>query len=103
MRVPNRDRQVVKVQFLPIIVNGVFVMITFTTLIIDGGFAMLNRRTAQAATDAGALAGAKRACLSQSDAKTVATIDLSSFIAKLLDLEKVISVNLGNCQVFLLK
>jgi len=72
MRVPNRFSQLEKAQFLPIVVIGVIVMIAFAALLIDGGAVMLNRRTAQAAADAGALAGAKRACLGNSDAKAVA-------------------------------
>ena len=72
MKVPNRFSQLEKAQFLPIVVIGVIVMIAFAALIIDGGAIMLNRRTAQTAADAGALAGALRVCLGESDAKAVA-------------------------------
>ena len=72
MKVLNRFNQLEKAQFLPMIVIGVIVMIAFAALIIDGGAVMLNRRTAQAAADAGAIAGSKRACLGNSDAIAVA-------------------------------
>ena len=49
-----------------------FVIIGMVALIVDGGAVMSNRRTAQAAADAGALAGAQRACLGYNDAKAVA-------------------------------
>lgn len=71
MRVPKRYSQIEKAQVLPIVVIGVIVMIAFAALIIDGGAVMLNRRTAQAAADAGALAGARSACL-KLDAEAVA-------------------------------
>ncbi len=49
-----------------------FIMIPMIALIVDGGAVMANRRMAQAAADAGALAGAQRACLGYNDAKAVA-------------------------------
>ena len=49
-----------------------FIMIPMAALIVDGAAVMSNRRMAQAAADAGALAGAQRACLGFDDAKTVA-------------------------------
>jgi hypothetical protein len=49
-----------------------FAIIGMTALILDGGSVLSNRRTAQAAADAGALAGAKRACSGHSDGKVVA-------------------------------
>lgn len=61
-----------KGQVLPLVVLMFFVIIGMVALILDGGSIMSNRRTAQAAADAGALAGAQRACLGKTDAKTVA-------------------------------
>ena len=59
-------------QVLPLVVVSFFVIIAMVALIIDGGAVMSNRRTAQAAADAGALAGAQRACLGFNDAQSVA-------------------------------
>jgi hypothetical protein len=49
-------------QVLPIVVISMLVMIMLGALMIDGGMIMSHRRTAQAAADAGALAGAERLC-----------------------------------------
>ena len=49
-------------QMLPIVVIGLIVMIAMAALILDGGALMLNRRAAQNAADAGALAGARVLC-----------------------------------------
>ena len=49
-------------QMLPIVVIGLIVMIAMAALILDGGALMLNRRSAQNAADAGALAGARVLC-----------------------------------------
>ena len=61
-------------QVIPLIVFMIFVIIGFVALILDGGAIMSNRRTAQAAADAGALAGARRICggYNAADAKLVA-------------------------------
>ena len=59
-------------QVIPLLVVMIFVIIGMVALILDGGSIMSNRRTAQAAADAGALAGAQRVCLGKSDAKSVA-------------------------------
>ena len=61
-----------KGQVIPLAVVMLFVVIGMVALIVDGGAVMSNRRTAQAAADAGALAGAQRACLGYNDAKAVA-------------------------------
>ena len=61
-----------KAQVMPMVVLMMFVIIGMVALILDGGAVMSNRRTAQAAADAGALAGAQRACLGKSDAEAVA-------------------------------
>jgi hypothetical protein len=49
-------------QVIPLVVLMMFVIIGFIALILDGGALMSNRRTAQAAADAGALAGARQIC-----------------------------------------
>jgi len=59
-------------QVIPLIVLMLFVIIGMVALILDGGAIMSNRRVAQAAADAGALAGAQRACLGKPDAIAVA-------------------------------
>jgi type II secretory pathway pseudopilin PulG len=60
-------------QVLPLVVLMMFSIIAMVALIIDGGMILSNRRTAQAAADAGALAGAQRACYGFNDAASVAT------------------------------
>lgn len=49
-------------QVIPLVVLMMFVIIGMVALILDGGAIMSNRRTAQAAADAGALAGAYYLC-----------------------------------------
>ena len=61
-----------KGQVIPMVILMFFVIIGMVALVIDGGALMSNRRTAQAAADAGALAGAQRACMGFNDAKAVA-------------------------------
>jgi len=61
-----------KGQMIPLVVILMFVIIGMVALILDGGSIMSNRRTAQAAADAGALAGAQRICAGEADAKGVA-------------------------------
>jgi hypothetical protein len=51
-----------KGQALPILVIGLLVMVMMAALMIDGGMLLSHRRTAQAAADAGALAGAAQLC-----------------------------------------
>lgn len=60
-------------QVLPLVVLMMFAIIAMVALILDGGMILSNRRTAQAAADAGALAGAQRACYGFNDAASVAT------------------------------
>lgn len=67
-----RRRKLETGQVIPFVVLMLLVIIGMVVLILDGGFIMAGRRTAQAAADAGALAGAQRACAGESDAKTVA-------------------------------
>ncbi len=61
-----------KGQVIPMVIVMFLVILGMVALITDGGAVMFNRRTAQAAADAGALAGAQRVCLGYNDAKTVA-------------------------------
>lgn len=49
-------------QALPIVVISLFALIAMAALMIDGGMLLSNRRTAQAAADAAALAGARTLC-----------------------------------------
>jgi hypothetical protein len=62
-------------QILPIVSLAMFALIAMAALIIDGAMIMSHRRTAQAAADAAALAGAEWLCptvYSESDAIAVA-------------------------------
>jgi len=72
MNKPNEINKFEKGQVLPMVVVSFIVIIGMVALITDGGAIMSNRRIAQAAADAGALAGAQRACLGYNDAKAVA-------------------------------
>jgi len=64
MKITYRFSKLEKAQVLPIMVVVFIVLIGFSALLIDGGSIMLNRRTAQAAADAGAMAGARELCYS---------------------------------------
>ena len=59
-------------QVVPILVIGILVTVMMGALLIDGSALMVNRRTAQAAADAGALAGAQEICAGASDPVNVA-------------------------------
>ena len=72
MRKQIKYHQTEKGQMLPWVVLIAFVIFAMVALIIDGGSILSNRRTAQAAADAAALAGAKRVCSGYSDAIPVA-------------------------------
>ena len=50
-------------QILPIVAIGMVAIIGLAAILLDGGVLMANRRAAQAAADAGALAGARLSCL----------------------------------------
>jgi hypothetical protein len=67
-RLPNLE----KGQVIPILVIGMLVTIMMAALLVDGGALLSNRRTAQAAADAGALAGAQRLCTGETDAAAYA-------------------------------
>lgn len=60
-------------QVIPILVFGVLAMIALSALILDGGALLVNRRAAQNAADAGALAGARVLC--QEENPTTAMVD----------------------------
>lgn len=62
MKNTNRFSKLEKGQVLPLVVVVVLALVAFAALLIDGGSIMLNRRTAQAAADAGAMAGARELC-----------------------------------------
>lgn len=68
------ENKLSKGQVLPLVVLMMFAIIAMVALILDGGAIMSYRRTAQAAADAGALAGAQRVCRGQSDWKNVAEV-----------------------------
>jgi hypothetical protein len=53
-------------QILPIVAIGMVAIIGLAAILLDGGVLMANRRSAQAAADAGALAGARLSCLEAS-------------------------------------
>jgi len=56
------SRKVEAGQILPIVAIGMFAIIGLAAILLDGGVLMANRRSAQAAADAGALAGARLIC-----------------------------------------
>jgi len=62
MKITNRFSEFEKAQILPVLVVALIVLFMVSALIIDGGAIMLNRRTAQTAADAGAMAGARELC-----------------------------------------
>mgnify|MGYP002682684856 FL=1 len=51
-----------KGQIIVLFALGLLALIALAALVLDGGMLFLNRRTAQAAADAGALAGARALC-----------------------------------------
>lgn len=73
MKVTKKVRKLEHGQMLIFVVLAIFAIAAMITLILDGGAIMSNRRTAQAAADAGALAGAQRVCYGYSDGEAVAT------------------------------
>ena len=60
-----------KAQILPIIAIALIAIVLLAAVILDGGTLMSNRRTAQAAADAGALAGAKVYCDTRSESAAI--------------------------------
>lgn len=59
-------------QVIPIVVVGLLVILMLSAVIVDGGSIISNRRTAQAAADAGALAGAQMLCTGDTTANRTA-------------------------------
>lgn len=59
-KIPGTGRETGQV--IPIVVVGLLVILMLSAVIVDGGSLISNRRTAQAAADAGALAGAQMLC-----------------------------------------
>jgi len=72
MNETQRTKKYESGQVLILVVLMIFAIAGMVSLILDGGSIMSNRRTAQAAADAGAMAGAQRACAGYTDAVTVA-------------------------------
>jgi len=66
------SRKVETGQILPIVAIGMFAIIGLAAILLDGGVLMANRRAAQVAADAGALAGARLSCQEQSGSTIVA-------------------------------
>jgi len=61
-----------KAQILPMVALMLVALVAFAALILDGGAIMSNKRSAQAAADAGALAGAHRECYNLGNTVSVA-------------------------------
>jgi len=94
-------------QIIPIIVIGLLVIIMMSALLVDGGGLLLNRRKAQAAADAGALAGARKLCAGDTSANRVlasaaasayvsvndATLDQTSFSTVVISNINVLGIN----------
>ncbi len=59
-------------QIIPIVVVGLLVILMLSAVIVDGGSIIANRRAAQAAADAGALAGAQKLCVGDTAADQTA-------------------------------
>ena len=92
-------------QVIPLVVLMLFVIIGMVALIVDGGSIMSNRRTAQAAADAGALAGAQRACQGFGDAIPVAQSyainnNASTAIATVIGTEVTVQTTVENDSFF---
>jgi Flp pilus assembly protein TadG len=76
-----------KGQVIPIIVIAIFAILAMVAVLLDGGMLMYNRRVAQNAADAGALAGARILC----DGGTAT--DAGSTAASYANLNKASTVN----------
>lgn len=64
-----------KGQILVLYAFGIIVLIALAVLVLDGGMLFLNRRAAQAAADAGALAGARVKCNGSTYADVIAVAE----------------------------
>lgn len=92
-------------QVIPIIALMMIAIVGMVALIIDGGGLMSNRRTAQAAADAGALAGAKILCSGGSNATDVAesyalSNKATSAMATIADMKVNVDVTVSNPSFF---
>jgi hypothetical protein len=67
--------QVERGQIVPLVVLMLFMILAMVALLLDGGSLMLNRRTAQASADAGALAGAREICNDSPSATVIDTAE----------------------------
>ena len=65
-------------QIMPFVVVAFIVTIMLAAVMVDGGSLLMNRRAAQAAADAGALAGAKQLCNEDSLANRAAAIAVAT-------------------------
>ena len=72
MKETQKVRKIESGQMMILVVLLIFAIAGMVALILDGGAIMSNRRTAQAAADAGALAGAQRVCYGYTDGAAVA-------------------------------
>lgn len=70
----NTNLNLLKGQVLPIVALMMFAIVGMVALVLDGGALMSYRRTAQAAADAGALAGAQHVCWNLSNNTDAAAI-----------------------------
>jgi len=71
----NNIHDHMKGQVLVLFAVGLTVLIAFSVLVLDGGMLFLNRRAAQTAADAGALAGARIKCNDGSVADVIAVAE----------------------------
>lgn len=71
MKAKSERKRLETGQVIPLVVLMLFAIIAMVALILDGGALLSNRRTAQAAADSGALAGAKILCNNNAAAETV--------------------------------
>lgn len=70
MKTIQHDHKLERGQIIPIVVVALFGLIAMAALILDGGAILLNRRSAQNAADAGALAGARVLCTEENINRT---------------------------------
>ncbi|HUF38778.1 MAG TPA: pilus assembly protein TadG-related protein [Anaerolineales bacterium] len=68
----KRNKRYERGQTLIIIMLGMTAFLAFLALTLDGGYAWSQRRKAQAAADAGALAGTRQLCISDSSSSATA-------------------------------
>lgn len=78
-------------QVIPILVVGILVTVMMAAVLVDGGMLLSHRRSAQAAADAGALAGVKHRCPgnggTEAEAETIAEEYVSMNNAEVIDIQ----------------